>query len=263
VERIKNTIKNKEMWASIVNAITVMAFVLGILALLTLVYYFVRPIRTADIKVPVATDQATYAAGDPIAGIFFGEIFYDGEVRVLREVFCSNNYKRILSVPPEAEVDKDFYSSQSVARVIVGLQVPIGNLPNDIPVSSNCVIKFTNVYRIVTPFGIRRLEYNYYTQNFSIVSDDRRQQLDCEATGTETCDFIGEEQKNEPDKSDSTSSSTNTPSQSAPASPQPKQNSVSNDNSTTNNTRNNNQTTEPVQPEERCTVDFIIKIGCR
>jgi hypothetical protein len=45
------------------------------------------------------------------------------------------------------------------------------------------------VYNIQTPFGIRHEEYQYYTQNFSIITKERRDQLDCEASGksTEEC----------------------------------------------------------------------------
>lgn len=196
MERIKATMKNKEAWATIFNALTIATFTAGMLALILLVYYFVRPIQTADIKVPIATDQATYSPGEPIGGIFFGEVYYKGEVRILREVFCSENYKRAIKPPLESTAPGGYYSTQSTPRTLNGTNVAIGNLPNDIPVGANCVIKFTNLYRINTPFGTRVVEYNYYTQNFSIVSPERRKQLDCEATGSDNCDFTSKNTDN-------------------------------------------------------------------
>ena len=127
--------------------------------MIALIWLYVRPIQVADIKVPVATDQASYYPGEEISGIFFGEIYYKGEVRVLREVFCKNYHDVI--VPPPSAQNGDYYDTQSIPRKIEGLSVNIGLLPKNIPVGSNCVLQFTNVYSIQTPFGIRHLEYQY------------------------------------------------------------------------------------------------------
>lgn len=181
---------NRQRWMRTADVSTIIAFIIGLITLGLLIWFYVRPIPTADIKVPVATDQATYSPGEDIGGLFFGEIYYKGEVRILREVFCSKDYKRVLPVPADSLAPGGFYATQSEPRVLEGTNVPIGVLPDDMPIGANCVIKFTNVYRINTPFGLRVLEYNYYTQNFAIVSDERRQQLDCEATGRADCDFV-------------------------------------------------------------------------
>ena len=180
--------RHKPDWNKLLNALTVAAFVIGLIALVALIWLYVRPIKVANIKVPVATDQASYYPGEEISGIFFGEIYHKGEVRVLREVFCKN-YRDII-VPPEQARNGDFYDTQSIPRKIEGLSVNIGQLPKAIPVGSNCVLQFTNVYEIQTFFGIRRIEYQYYTQNFSIVTIERRQQLECEAAGRKDCNYL-------------------------------------------------------------------------
>lgn len=248
--------------SSLANALTVAAFVIGVIALIALIWLYVRPIKTAEIKVPVATDQASYYPGEEISGIFFGEIFYKGEVRVLREVFCKN-YRDII-VPPESARNGDFYDTQSIPRKIEGLNVNIGLLPDDIPVGSNCVLQFTNVYEIQTFFGIRRVEYQYYTQNFSIVTRERRQQLECESTGRKDCNFLSDGGDREtapqdtevPHQQESVDSAEDT---------MPPQNIFNDNRSTNNNTTVNPPAEQEPAPrfEERCTVDFVIKIGCR
>lgn len=250
-------------WFDLANALTIAAFTVGLIALLALVWLYVRPIKLADIKVPVATDQASYAPGEEISGIFFGEIYYQGEVQVLREIFCKS-YKNIIA-PPSSARNGDFYDTQSIPRKIEGLTVTIGHLPDDIPVGLNCVLQFTNVYRIQTPFGIRQEQYQYYTQNFAIVTKERRQQLECESAGRQDCDLGGDDRSNgtvdDPTiKDDATEQSS--PDSPEPISPTPQQNTYNTDNSTTNNT-----TVQPQEPAprytERCTVDFIVKFGCR
>lgn len=244
-------------WGAIFNTLTILAFSIGVVALFALIWLYVRPIQVADIKVPVATDQASYYPGEEISGIFFGEIYYKGEVRVLREVFCKD-YKNIIAPPPSAK-NGDFYDTQSIPRKIEGLNVTIGMLPKDVPVGSNCVLQFTNIYTIPTPFGSRHIEYQYYTQNFSIVTKERRQQLECEASGRKDCNYINDNPNQvlqEPEPS----------SQSAPDTRQPNEPVINNTYNTTNNTTNNNPATqsEPApRYVERCTVDFIVKIGCR
>lgn len=249
--------KNRDILGVLVNALTIAAFVIGLIALFALVWLYVRPIKTANIKVPVATDQASYYPGEDVSGIFFGDTYYQGEVRILREVFCKN-YKGVIKPPADSAVG-NFFSTQAKARHLEGVTVPVGNLPNDVPVGSNCVLQFTNVYQIQTPFGIRHEEYQYYTQNFAIVTKERRQQLECEASGREDCNYIIEDL---PQKQSSP--------ETAPV--QPQQQSTTNntynyDNSTTNN-RGNASTDQPTEPAprkvEQCTVNIVgIKIGCR
>ena len=253
--------KNRILLGSVVNFLSILAFTMGLIALLALIWVQVRPIKVADIKVPVATDQASYYPGEEISGIFFGEIYHRGEVRVLREVFCKD-YKNIIA-PPESARNGVFYDTQSIPRKIEGLSVTIGLLPTNIPVGSNCVLQFTNVYNIPTLFGTRHVEYQYYTQNFSIVTKDRRQQLECEASGRKNCNFINDKPGTETPTEPATSP------QSAPDNVQPREVQPSS-NSTTNNTYNSYTTNNPAAASEpaprfveRCTVDFIIKFGCR
>ncbi len=153
-----------------IEAVLAVIIVLSFLSLVALIYYQVRPIRTADIKVPIATGQASYQAGEDVSGIFFGETFWTGEVRILREVFCKN-YKGTI-MPPDSNKDGDFFSTQTQPRKFEGDTIYIGNLPSDIPVGANCILRFTNVYISPTPFGDRRLEYEYYTQNFTIITPE-------------------------------------------------------------------------------------------
>lgn len=249
-------------WLDIANVVTIAAFTAGLVALIALIWLYVRPIQLADIKVPVATDQASYYPGEEISGIFFGEIYYQGEVQVLREIFCKS-YKNIIVPPPSAR-NGDFYDTQSIPRKIEGLTVTIGHLPDDIPVGLNCVLQFTNVYRIQTPFGIRQEQYQYYTQNFAIVTKERRQQLECEAAGRKDCNFLtnADDQQKPIDDEPEQSTVQSSPDSPEPLQPTPQQNTYNTDNSTTNNT-----TVQPQEPapryEERCTVDFLVKINCR
>lgn len=223
------------------------------LSLIALMWYQLRPIRTVDIKVPVATDRSTYAPGEEIGGIFFGEVFYEGEVRVLREVYCSG-YKGLID-PPENARNGDFYDTQSIPRKLDGLSVNIGHLPADIPVGKNCVLQFTNVYEISTPFGTRRIEYRYYTQNFSIISQERRDLLECEASGRKDC--------NEPDViiqqvpvSHGEQSTPETP-QTTPEATQPTQPAQRAEPQT-------ERPSEPVTPPQSCRINFLgIKLFCR
>lgn len=250
--------KNRILLGTITNIASIAAFTIGVLALFALIWLQVRPIKVADIKVPVATDQASYYPGEEISGIFFGEIHYRGEVRVLREVFC-RDYRDII-VPPESARNGDFYDTQSIPRKIEGLNVTIGLLPDDIPVGSNCVLQFTNVYNIPTFFGTRHVEYQYYTQNFSIVTRERRLQLECEASGRKDCNFINDDTNqgttqppiNEtPNPQESVDSAEDT---------RPPQN-IYYDQRTTNNPQAQAEPAPRLQ--ERCTIDFIVRIGCR
>lgn len=258
--------KNRSLLGQITNLMAILAFTIGVVALFSLIWMYVRPMKVADIKVPVATDQATYHPGEQISGIFFGEIFHKGEVRVLREIFC-REYKAIIAPPPVAE-NGDFYDTQSIPRKIEGLTVTIGLLPDDVPIGSNCVLQFTNVYRIQTPFGIRHIDYQYYTQNFSIVTRERRLQLECEADGNSNCNYIFDDPERElpplptPRPQESVDSAPDT---TAP------QNVYYDNRSTTITPPPTPEPTEPLPPAEpaprfieRCTVDLLgIKINCR
>lgn len=172
--------KQKTNTRKTVDVVFLMLMVAGFAALAALIWYQVRPLKLVDIKVPVATDKASYYPSQEVKGIFFGEIYYKGEVRILREVFCTD-YKGVIKPPKEA-ADGDFFATQSQPTVFNGNSRTIGLLPADIPIGSNCVLKFTNVYRIQTPFGVRHETREYYTQNFAIVTRERREQLDREAS---------------------------------------------------------------------------------
>lgn len=211
----------------LIEAVLAVIIVLSFLALLGLIYYQVRPIKVADIKVPVASDKASYYAGQEISGIFFGEIYHKGQVKVLREIFCKD-YRSVIK-PPAESAEGDFFATQSVPRKLEGESVKIGQLPQDIPLGANCILQFTNVYDIGTPFGTRHIEYQYYTQNFSIVTKERREQLDDPSdTGVKTETIIIESPDQSidsgsgvPQRNTSTQPSTKTPN-TPPAQPQPK-----------------------------------------
>ena len=122
-------------------------------------------------------------------------------------------------------------------------------MPKDIPIGSNCVIQFTNVYNIPTPFGTRHEEYKYYTQNFSIVTKETREKLDTDAAEANAQSGQSTTGGNDINSQTNTSNQTNT----------------NIDRSTTNNTNNttNNQS-PPVVLDETCTIDIaFIKLGCR
>lgn len=164
-----------------VDHVTLFIMVVAMLALFALIWYQVRPVKLLDIKVPVATDKASYYPSQEISGLFFGENYYKGPVKVLREVFCKD-FKRAIK-PPAESADGDFFATQVEPTVYEGASRKIGNLPEDIPIGSNCVLKFTNIYDLKTPFGTRHEVIEYYTQNFAIVTKERREQLDKEAEG--------------------------------------------------------------------------------
>lgn len=250
-----------KFFAELMNALTVFAFMVGLLSLAALIWINVRPIPTANIKVPVATDKAQYQPGERISGIFFGDTYFEGEVRILREVFCKN-YRGVI-LPPEQSAIGQLFSTQARQRHLEGESVVIGNLPDNVPVGANCVLQFTNIYEIQTIFGVRHEEYQYYTQNFSIVTQDRSNQLDCEATGSEDCDFVTGEPEDDADQSQQAPARQSSPETRQRSDPQ-----LQNDTNSTNDTESEPE--EPQQPaepaprfEEQCRVDFIVKIGCR
>jgi hypothetical protein len=221
------------------DVFTISVMTIGLIAMFALILFYVRPIKLAEIKVPVATDKASYYPEQEVGGIFFGETFHSGEVRILREVFCSN-YRGVIKPPPESAVG-DFFSTQSRPRKLEGTTIRIGNLPADVPIGSNCVIQFTNVYDIQTPFGVRHEEVQYYTQNFSIVAKQEREQRD--AVNQEA----RQQQLQSTNSADSNSDGGTT-------------------NTQTNNSTTNNITvppSEPVTPPEKCTINLLgIKAFC-
>lgn len=258
-------IKTKISRIALFDIITISAIVFGILALLSLLYFFARPLKFADIKVPVATDKSSYFAGQEVSGIFFGETFYDGNVKILREVFCTN-YKGVIK-PPAESADGNFFNSIGKPRKFDGNTIRIGKLPDDVPTGQNCVIRFTNVYSIQTPFGTRHEEYQYYTQNFSIITKERRDQLDCEASGKSTEDCQKNSATTDSQQNTSTDNTfggvsleggedgTNTETNSA---------NSQNSNSNTTSPPETNQN-EPVTAPEECRINILgfIKFGCR
>ena len=246
----------------IFDAVFIGIMVVAVLALAALVFYNVRPIKLADIKVPVATDKSSYYPSQAVSGIFFGETFYDGNVKILREVFCTN-YKGIIK-PPAESADGDFFDTIAKPREFNGNTIPIGNLPADVPIGQNCVIRFTNVYNMQTPFGIRHEEYQYYTQNFSIITKERRDQLDCEASGKSTEECLNldnsDNQNTLAPSSDNTFGGGTYNGGGASG-------DTNSNNTTTNNTTNNTTTppTAPVTPPaQSCTVNLLgIKLFCQ
>lgn len=254
----------KRHWLDI---ITVGGVIVALFMLVALIYYNVAPVKLADIKVPVATDKSSYYAGQRIGGIFFGETFYDGNVKILREVFCTN-YHGVIK-PPAESADGDFFSTIAKPRVLNGDTVPIGTLPEDVPTGSNCVIRFKNVYAIKTPFGTRHEEYEYYTQNFAIITKERRDALDCEAAGKTTaeCQLSGE--SNDMNAITSTDNTFGGGSFGGGGASGGTQNTTTNN--TYNNTTNNSTTTPPQQEQsppvtvpQECTINLLgIKLFCR
>lgn len=245
------------------DIITLGGIVLAVLGFVTLIFVNVVPIQLADIKVPVATDKASYYAGQDVGGIFFGETYYDGSVKILREVFCTN-YEGVIK-PPTESADGDFFMTQTKPRQFNGTTVPIGVLPTTVPIGSNCVIRFTNVYEIQTIFGVRHEEYQYYTQNFSIITKERRDQLDCEADGktTEQCSKTDNSDSPDSNKIQSTDNAFGGGSFSGGGA----SGDTNSNNTTTNNSTNNTTTTPPSEPvaiPKQCTINlFGINAFCK
>ena len=259
----KNTMKNvgqsfKKHWLDIV---TVGGVILGVFMLVALLFYNVVPIKLADIKVPVATDKSSYYPAQAVSGIFFGETYYDGNVKILREVFCTN-YKGIIE-PPKNAADGKFFDTIAKPRQFEGNTIPIGNLPADVPVGQNCVIRFTNVYNIQTPFGVRHEEYQYYTQNFSIITKERRDQLDCEASGKTSAECSASDNSDNANTLSPSADNTFGGGSFGGGGASGDTNNTTTNNSTTNNTTIT-PPAEPVQPPQSCTVNLLgIKLFCQ
>jgi len=236
--------------------------IVAVLALGALVFYNVKPIALADIKVPVATDKSSYYPEQAVSGIFFGDTFYKGNVKILREVFCTN-YQGIIKPPVEA-ADGNFFDTTTEPRTFNGDTIPIGTLPSTVPVGQNCVIRFTNVYNIQTPFGVRHEEYQYYTQNFSIITKERRDQLDCEASGKSSAECSKTDNSN---NANTLAPSTDNTFGGGTYNGGGASGDTNSNNTTTNNTTNNTTTppTAPVTPPtQQCTVNLLgIKLFCQ
>lgn len=233
--------KIKMQKITIYDVVTGIGIIIGLIALFALLFFNVRPIQLADIKVPVATDKSSYYPSQAVSGIFFGETYFKGNVKILREVFCTS-YKGIIKPPAEA-ADGNFFDTTTEPRKFNGNTIPIGNLPADAPIGQNCVIRFTNVYNIQTPFGVRHEEYQYYTQNFSIITKERRDQLDCEAVGKSTLDC---QKTDNSDNSNTLASSSDNTFGGGTFNGGGGSGGTTNNNTTTNNT--NNTTTPPAEP---------------
>lgn len=164
LKTIRQYILRKPSDRTTIDAAFLFTMTVAMLALFALIFYQLRPIPTVDIKVPVATDKAEYYAGQEVSGIFFGDVYYKGRVEILREVFCKD-YRGVI----KTEKGDDIFKGISAPQHLEGTSRRIGNLPDDVPVGSNCVIQFLNTYNIETPFGNRQIVRDYYTQNFKIV----------------------------------------------------------------------------------------------
>lgn len=224
---------NKSNAWRIIDIITISTMVFATVALLALLYFYVRPVPTLDIKVPVANDKAQYYAGQEVSGIFFGEVYYQGRVEIVRDVFCKN-YRGVI----KTDSGDDIFRGASVPGKLEGTSRRIGNLPLDAPVGANCVIQFVNTYHIATPFGDRIISKAYYTQNFTIIAKPSNAPTD-QGSNDANSGVGGALQ--EPSGVGGTKNTTN---------------------NTTNNTVNN-PPAEPVQPPQQCTVDVLgIKLFC-
>lgn len=135
------------------------------LVLLVIGVYTLVPIRTARFDVPIAVTKPVYQPGEEVYGIFFGEQFYTGPIKVLREVFCKD-YREFID--DEDGDDDNYFDGQSFPREINGDTLRIGNLPTDVPRGNNCTIAFTTFYEKDIPFGTKKATNTYYTQQFTI-----------------------------------------------------------------------------------------------
>lgn len=254
---------------SVMDGVTIGIMSVALVLLAGLIWYNVRPLKLLEIKVPVATDQSSYSQGEEISGLFFGESFYTGHVKILREVYCKD-YKGVIK-PPAESAEGDFFSSRVEPTKYEGTSRRVGNLPDNVPVGSNCVLKFLNIYEIQTPFGIRKETVEYYTQNFAIISKERRAILDCEAeTGqtTEQCEVqIRGRQATDP-KDDAGSNPAQPSSLYYPQEPRtaPQSNGSAQNGQSPSSTSSEPETpvNEPITPPVTCGVDILfIHLFCR
>ena len=150
--------------ARFVEKAVLFVILLAIFAFAVLLYYFNRPVKLVDIKIPVATTKAKYYPGQMVGGLFFGEVYYNGRVQILREVFCEDYQETI-----KTNDGDELFQGKSTPHKLTGTARDIGLLPANAPVGENCVIQFVNTYCLKTPFGPDCREVTYYTQNFEII----------------------------------------------------------------------------------------------
>lgn len=193
----KTFISTSQVARKVFNYVVPIVILVAFLLLIGYIYESTRDYKLIDIKVPVATDKSSYYPGQPIKGIFFGEVYHTGKTKILREVFCEDYRKEI---EPLSNKEGIYYVTQSVPKKLEGTTGFIGNLPEDIPIGSNCVVRFINIYEINTMFGTREIDYHYYTQNFAIITKERRELLDCEAAGGTDCNQKYQQQVEETPK---------------------------------------------------------------
>lgn len=154
-------------WRLIVNIFVSSTMVIATAALALLIFYRVRPVRLLEIRVPVTTTKQHYYPGEEISGTFFGEVFYSGDVRVLRTVYCPHLHV----VMSDEDTDPDeLFNAASIPRKLDGLTARIGVLPLNLPVGEKCQIEFINIYDISTPFGSRHESVSYYTAGFEVIA---------------------------------------------------------------------------------------------
>lgn len=248
--KIKNHFRGAG-FKGLIETILAVIIIVTFIALLALIWFNIRPIKTADIKVPIATAQASYKVGEPVSGIFFGETYWTGEVRILREVFCKN-YKGVIK-PPAENADGDLFSTQTMPRKFEGETIYIGNLPKDVPIGSNCIVRFTNIYIDHTPFGDRRIEYQYYTQNFTIITPEQ-------SDTKNTDDARGQQEQD-----DNLEGLTNPPSTGGGGAQAPTQDNTPT--ASASRTQEPEEPTqppaEPVEPPRECAIDLLgIRLLC-
>lgn len=156
--------QSKVRAARIIERAVLLIIILAILAFGLLLYYFNRPVKLVDIKIPVATTKAKYYPGQMVGGLFFGEVYYNGRVQILREVFCEDYQETIKTTDGD-----ELFQGKSTPHKLSGTARNIGLLPDNAPIGENCVIQFVNTYCLKTPFGPDCREITYYTQNFEII----------------------------------------------------------------------------------------------
>lgn len=239
----KRLINKSNAWR-ITDIFTITTMALAFFALLLLVWFYVRPINTVDIKVPVATDKAEYYEGQEISGIFFGEIYWQGRVEILREVFCKD-YRATIKTDEGDEIFKGI----STPAKLEGDSRRIGNLPEGAPLGSNCVIQFVNTYHINTPFGDRIISKSYYTQNFKVIVKPSKPDKKAEPSNDATSGVGGAQQAPA-----GVGGTQETPQQQEPQQGEPGPQGP---------TGPQGPPAEPVQPPQECAINFgPIKLIC-
>lgn len=182
----------------------------------------------SKIEVPVATTKDTYAPGELIEGLFFGEVRYGGEVKYVRQLVCPN-YSEFI---PDINTGKLFVQGSGVPRKLEGHRSPVGYSSQNVPLDVNCTIQFRNIYCVPYLFGCVKREYAYYTQTFTF----KKAEVGATNTQNQTAQFTNPE----------TGSSYSLPKQSNSSSSVAKGGTTNNvTNSTTNNTNTDEQLDTP------------------